>query len=64
MVASADFTVDMLAYSVDTSDVMTWIVLFDCLNRKLVSWAWLTCLFFVPEILVKSLSNKFQVKFL
>ena len=31
------------------------------LNRKLISWAWLTCLFFVPEILIKSLSNNFQV---
>ncbi|KAM0929318.1 hypothetical protein ACQ4PT_001738 [Festuca glaucescens] len=29
---------------------------------KLISWAWLTCLFFVPEILIKSLSNNFQAK--
>ena len=56
-------TIDSLAYLFPDPLVMTWILLFDYINRKLVSWAWLTCLFFVPEILVKSLSNKFQVQF-
>lgn len=30
--------------------------------RKLLSWAWLTCAFFLPEILVKYAANTFQVR--
>uniref|UniRef100_A0A0D9ZU34 Uncharacterized protein n=1 Tax=Oryza glumipatula TaxID=40148 RepID=A0A0D9ZU34_9ORYZ len=41
--------------------VFTFVAVWHDLEWKLISWAWLTCLFFVPEILVKSLSNKFQV---
>jgi len=40
--------------------IFTFVAVWHDLEWKLVSWAWLTCLFFVPEILVKSLSNKFQ----
>uniref|UniRef100_A0A0E0H994 Uncharacterized protein n=1 Tax=Oryza nivara TaxID=4536 RepID=A0A0E0H994_ORYNI len=40
--------------------VFTFVAVWHDLEWKLISWAWLTCLFFVPEILVKSLSNKFQ----
>ncbi|RVW14788.1 Glycerol uptake protein 1 [Vitis vinifera] len=32
------------------------------LVRKLLSWAWLTCLFFVPEMILKSLANAFQAE--
>ncbi|KAK6911727.1 Membrane bound O-acyl transferase, MBOAT [Dillenia turbinata] len=30
--------------------------------RKLLSWAWLTCLFFIPELIMKSAANSFQVE--
>lgn len=30
-------------------------------NRKLLSWAWLTCLFYAPELVLKSVANAFQV---
>ncbi|CAL4902993.1 unnamed protein product [Urochloa decumbens] len=40
--------------------IFTFVAVWHDLEWKLVSWAWLTCLFFIPEILVKSLSNKFQ----
>jgi hypothetical protein len=33
-------------------------------HRKLLSWAWLTCLFFIPEMVVKSAANTLQVIFL
>lgn len=32
--------------------------------RKLLWWAWLTCLFFVPEMVVKSAVSTFKVTFL
>ncbi|XP_042476541.1 membrane-bound O-acyltransferase gup1 isoform X3 [Macadamia integrifolia] len=32
------------------------------LVRKLISWAWLTCLFFIPEIIMKSAVNALQAK--
>ncbi|GFZ09507.1 MBOAT (membrane bound O-acyl transferase) family protein [Actinidia rufa] len=32
------------------------------LVRKLLSWAWLTCIFFVPEMIAKSAANAFQVR--
>ncbi|GFY94632.1 MBOAT (membrane bound O-acyl transferase) family protein [Actinidia rufa] len=31
--------------------------------RKLLAWAWLTCIFFVPEMIAKSAANAFQVIF-
>lgn len=30
-------------------------------SRKLLSWAWLTCIFFIPEMLIKSAANAVQV---
>lgn len=30
--------------------------------RKLVSWAWLTCLFMIPEIIIKSTFTAFKVR--
>ncbi|KAH9733768.1 MBOAT (Membrane bound O-acyl transferase) family protein [Citrus sinensis] len=30
--------------------------------RKLLSWAWLTCLFFIPEMVVKSAADSFQAE--
>ncbi|KAL6594562.1 hypothetical protein ACP70R_040917 [Stipagrostis hirtigluma subsp. patula] len=42
--------------------IFTFVAVWHDLEWKLVSWAWLTCLFFIPEILVKSLSNKFQAR--
>lgn len=49
-----------------TKDILT-VVQHSCSSdnafdfRKLLSWAWLTCLFFIPEMLVKSTANAFQV---
>lgn len=40
--------------------IFTFVAVWHDLEWKLISWAWLTCLFFIPEILVKSLSSKFQ----
>jgi len=42
--------------------VFTFVAVWHDLEWKLISWAWLTCLFFVPEILIKSLSNNFKAK--
>ncbi|PHT55958.1 hypothetical protein CQW23_04444 [Capsicum baccatum] len=30
--------------------------------RKLLSWAWLTCIVFIPEMIVKSTTNTLKVK--
>ncbi|KAJ4901919.1 Uncharacterized protein Rs2_15870 [Raphanus sativus] len=40
--------------------LMWWIVSFAI--RKLLSWAWLTSLFFMPELLLNSASSAFKVK--
>jgi hypothetical protein len=32
--------------------------------RKLLSWAWLTCLFFIPELVLKSATKAFQVLYI
>ncbi|XP_065852797.1 membrane-bound O-acyltransferase gup1 [Euphorbia lathyris] len=37
--------------------VFTFVAVWHDLEWKLLSWAWLTCLFFVPEMVVKSMSN-------
>ncbi|EMS68022.1 hypothetical protein TRIUR3_00876 [Triticum urartu] len=42
--------------------VFTFVAVWHDLEWKLISWAWLTCLFFVPEIVIKSFSNNFQAK--
>ncbi|MBA0631319.1 hypothetical protein Godav_000202, partial [Gossypium davidsonii] len=42
--------------------IFTFVAVWHDLEWKLLSWAWLTCLFFVPELLVKSATNAFQAK--
>ncbi|KAI5022329.1 hypothetical protein ZWY2020_059059 [Hordeum vulgare] len=42
--------------------VFTFVAVWHDLEWKLLSWAWLTCLFFVPEIVIKSFSNNIQAK--
>nr|DAD43902.1 TPA_asm: hypothetical protein HUJ06_002132 [Nelumbo nucifera] len=42
--------------------IFTFVALWHDLEWKLISWAWLTCLFFIPEIVVKSAANAYQVK--
>ncbi|XP_039002203.1 membrane-bound O-acyltransferase GUP1-like [Hibiscus syriacus] len=42
--------------------IFTFVAVWHDLEWKLLSWAWLTCLFFVPELLVKSAANSFQAK--
>nr|XP_010929814.1 putative membrane-bound O-acyltransferase C24H6.01c isoform X3 [Elaeis guineensis]XP_010929815.1 putative membrane-bound O-acyltransferase C24H6.01c isoform X3 [Elaeis guineensis]XP_019708520.1 putative membrane-bound O-acyltransferase C24H6.01c isoform X3 [Elaeis guineensis] len=42
--------------------IFTFVAIWHDLEWKLLSWAWLTCLFFIPEILVKSSVNSFQLK--
>ncbi|KAI5658296.1 hypothetical protein M9H77_27089 [Catharanthus roseus] len=41
--------------------VFTFVALWHDLEWKLISWAWLTCLFFIPEMLVKSTAKSVQV---
>ncbi|XP_020095537.1 putative membrane-bound O-acyltransferase C24H6.01c isoform X2 [Ananas comosus] len=40
--------------------IFTFVAIWHDLEWKLLSWAWLTCLFFVPELLVKSAADAFQ----
>lgn len=42
--------------------IFTFVAIWHDLEWKLLSWAWLTCLFFIPEMIVKSAANKFQAK--
>ncbi|XP_010544129.1 PREDICTED: putative membrane-bound O-acyltransferase C24H6.01c [Tarenaya hassleriana] len=42
--------------------VFTFVAVWHDLEWKLLSWAWITCLFFVPEMLVKSASNAFKAE--
>ncbi|XAR49221.1 hypothetical protein NMG60_11032339 [Bertholletia excelsa] len=42
--------------------IFTFVAIWHDLEWKLLSWAWLTCIFFVPEMIVKSASNGFQVR--
>ncbi|KAF3444188.1 hypothetical protein FNV43_RR13878 [Rhamnella rubrinervis] len=42
--------------------VFTFVAIWHDLEWKLLSWAWLTCLFFVPEMLFKAAANAFQAK--
>ncbi|KAF9602830.1 hypothetical protein IFM89_031690 [Coptis chinensis] len=41
--------------------VFTFVAIWHDLEWKLLSWAWLTCLFFIPELLVKSAVTSFKV---
>ncbi|RXH73455.1 hypothetical protein DVH24_016277 [Malus domestica] len=40
--------------------VFTFVAIWHDLEWKLLSWAWLTCLFFIPEMILKSATNAFQ----
>ncbi|GMN62213.1 hypothetical protein TIFTF001_031291 [Ficus carica] len=40
--------------------IFTFVALWHDLEWKLLSWAWLTCLFFIPEMLFKSAASAFQ----
>ncbi|KAG0454480.1 hypothetical protein HPP92_023772 [Vanilla planifolia] len=40
--------------------IFTFVALWHDLEWKLVSWAWLTCLFFIPEIVIKSSFQSFK----
>ncbi|CAL8998248.1 unnamed protein product [Prunus brigantina] len=42
--------------------VFTFVAIWHDLEWKLLSWAWLTCLFFIPEMILKSAVNAFQVE--
>ncbi|OWM90799.1 putative membrane-bound O-acyltransferase C24H6.01c isoform X1 [Punica granatum] len=42
--------------------VFTFVALWHDLEWKLLSWAWLTCLFFVPELILKSAANAFKIE--
>ncbi|XP_021282210.1 putative membrane-bound O-acyltransferase C24H6.01c isoform X3 [Herrania umbratica] len=42
--------------------IFTFVAIWHDLEWKLLSWAWLTCLFFVPEMLVKSAANALQAE--
>ncbi|CAL8998268.1 unnamed protein product [Prunus brigantina] len=42
--------------------VFTFVAIWHDLEWKLLSWAWLTCLFFIPETILKSAVNAFQVE--
>nr|GMD42326.1 putative membrane-bound O-acyltransferase C24H6.01C isoform X1 [Ipomoea batatas] len=41
--------------------VFTFVAIWHDLEWKLLSWAWLTCIFFIPEMIVKSTANAFKV---
>ncbi|KAI8573606.1 hypothetical protein RHMOL_Rhmol01G0290300 [Rhododendron molle] len=40
--------------------IFTFVAIWHDLEWKLLSWAWLTCVFFVPEMIVKSAATSFQ----
>ncbi|KAL7205566.1 hypothetical protein ACSBR2_018495 [Camellia fascicularis] len=42
--------------------IFTFVAIWHDLEWKLLSWAWLTCVFFIPEMLVKSAAKSFQVR--
>nr|AZM65207.1 diacylglycerol acyltransferase 8 [Vitellaria paradoxa] len=42
--------------------IFTFVAIWHDLEWKLLSWAWLTCIFFVPEMIVKSAAHAFQVR--
>nr|GMC63161.1 putative membrane-bound O-acyltransferase C24H6.01C isoform X1 [Ipomoea batatas] len=42
--------------------VFTFVAIWHDLEWKLLTWAWLTCIFFIPEMIVKSTANAFKVE--
>ncbi|KAL6552313.1 hypothetical protein OROHE_007677 [Orobanche hederae] len=42
--------------------IFTFVAVWHDLEWKLMSWAWLTCIFFIPELLVKSAASALQVE--
>ncbi|KAK7390873.1 hypothetical protein VNO78_19031 [Psophocarpus tetragonolobus] len=42
--------------------IFTFVAIWHDLEWKLLSWAWLTCLFFIPELVFKSAAKAFQAK--
>ncbi|KAL6492968.1 hypothetical protein OROGR_032727 [Orobanche gracilis] len=40
--------------------IFTFVAVWHDLEWKLMSWAWLTCIFFIPELLVKSAASALQ----
>ncbi|KAF5735684.1 putative membrane-bound O-acyltransferase C24H6.01c [Tripterygium wilfordii] len=42
--------------------IFTFVAIWHDLEWKLLSWAWLTCLFFIPEMLIKAAANAFQAE--
>ncbi|KAJ9180402.1 hypothetical protein P3X46_008651 [Hevea brasiliensis] len=42
--------------------IFTFVAVWHDLEWKLLSWAWLTCLFFIPEMMVKSVANGLQAE--
>jgi D-alanyl-lipoteichoic acid acyltransferase DltB (MBOAT superfamily) len=42
--------------------IFTFVAIWHDLEWKLLSWAWLTCIFFIPEMIVKSLANSVKVE--
>lgn len=42
--------------------IFTFVAIWHDLEWKLLSWAWLTCIFFIPEIVIKSSVNTFQAR--
>ncbi|KAJ4721787.1 MBOAT (membrane bound O-acyl transferase) family protein [Melia azedarach] len=42
--------------------IFTFVAVWHDLEWKLISWAWLTCLFFIPEMVVKSAADSFQAE--
>ncbi|KAH9609429.1 hypothetical protein KSS87_023825 [Heliosperma pusillum] len=40
--------------------IFTFVAVWHDLEWKLLSWAWLTCIFFIPEILMKSVTDAIQ----
>ncbi|KAK7343407.1 hypothetical protein VNO77_12121 [Canavalia gladiata] len=42
--------------------IFTFVAIWHDLEWKLLSWAWLTCLFFIPELVLKSAAKAFQAQ--
>ncbi|XP_019430164.1 PREDICTED: putative membrane-bound O-acyltransferase C24H6.01c isoform X1 [Lupinus angustifolius] len=42
--------------------IFTFVAIWHDLEWKLLSWAWLTCIFFIPELVLKSASKTFKAK--
>ncbi|KAJ8557278.1 hypothetical protein K7X08_002903 [Anisodus acutangulus] len=42
--------------------IFTFVAVWHDLEWKLLSWAWLTCIFFIPEMIIKSTTNVLKVE--